>query len=60
MSLTAEQAEAIKNELKRFAGDLNLSDEQKTKLHERLPIFRSFYPKRGIRKFLATDFEEVM
>ena len=36
MSLTAEQAEAIKNELKRIAGDLNLSDEQKTKLHERL------------------------
>ena len=36
MSLTAEQADAIKNELKRFAGDLNLSDEQKTKLHERL------------------------
>src|SRR3974377_1784703 len=36
MSLSAEQAEAIKNELKRFAGDLNLSDEQKTKLHERL------------------------
>ena len=36
MNLTAEQAEAIKNELKRFAGDLNLSDEQKTKLHERL------------------------
>ena len=36
MSLTAEQAEGIKNELKRFAGDLNLSDEQKTKFHERL------------------------
>ena len=36
MSLSAEQAEAIKNELKRIAGDLNLSDEQKTKLHERL------------------------
>jgi periplasmic protein CpxP/Spy len=36
MSLTAEQGEAIKNELKRIAGDLNLSDEQKTKLHERL------------------------
>ena len=31
-----EQAQAIGNELKRFAGDLNLSDEQKTKLHERL------------------------
>ena len=36
MSLTAEQGEGIKNELKRIAGDLNLSDEQKTKLHERL------------------------
>ena len=36
MSLSVEQVEGIKNELKRFAGDLNLSDEQKTKLHERL------------------------
>ena len=36
MSLSVEQVEAVKNELKRFAGDLNLSDEQKTKLHERL------------------------
>ena len=36
MNLSAEQIEAIGNELKRFAGDLNLSDEQKTKLHERL------------------------
>ena len=36
MNLTAEQVEPIKNELKRIAGDLNLSDEQKTKLHERL------------------------
>jgi Spy/CpxP family protein refolding chaperone len=36
MSLTVEQGEEIKNELKRIAGDLNLSDEQKTKLHERL------------------------
>jgi hypothetical protein len=26
----------IRNELKRFAGDLNLSEEQKTKLHEQL------------------------
>ena len=31
-----EQAQAIRNEIKRFAGDLNLSDEQKTKLHERM------------------------
>ena len=33
MNLTAEQVEGIKNELKRFGGDLNLSDEQKAKLH---------------------------
>jgi hypothetical protein len=36
MSVTDEHAETIRNELKRFAGDLNLSDEQKTKLHERM------------------------
>ena len=36
MNLTAEQADVIKNEIKRIGGDLNLSDEQKTKLHERL------------------------
>ncbi|HWY31699.1 MAG TPA: hypothetical protein VNX46_13140 [Candidatus Acidoferrum sp.] len=36
MSLSDEQGQAIKNELKRFAGEINLSDEQKTKLQERL------------------------
>ena len=36
MNLTPEQVEGVKNELKRFGGDLNLSDEQKAKLHERL------------------------
>ena len=36
MNLTLEQADVIKNEIKRIGGDLNLSDEQKTKLHERL------------------------
>ena len=36
MSLSIEQGEAIRNELRRFAGDLNLSDEQKAKLHERM------------------------
>jgi hypothetical protein len=36
MSLSMEQAQTIRNELKRFAGDLNLSDEQKSKLHEQL------------------------
>ena len=34
--MNEEQVQAIRNEFKRFAGDLNLSDEQKTKLHERL------------------------
>ena len=34
--MTDEQGQAIRNELKRFAGDLNLSDEQKAKLHERM------------------------
>src|SRR3974377_2428044 len=36
MSLSVEQGQMIRNELKRFAGDLNLSDEQKAKLHEQL------------------------
>ena len=31
-----EQAQALRNELKRIGGELNLSDEQKTKLHERM------------------------
>jgi len=36
MSVSDEQVQAIGNEIKRIAGDLNLSDEQKTKLHERM------------------------
>ena len=36
MSLSEEQGQAIRTELKRIVGDINLSDEQKTKLHERL------------------------
>ena len=36
MDISTEQAQMIKDELKRFAGDINLSDEQKTKLHERM------------------------
>jgi hypothetical protein len=36
MSISDEQGQMIRDELKRFAGDINLSDEQKTKLHERL------------------------
>jgi hypothetical protein len=36
MSLTAEQREQVATELKRFAGDLNLTDEQKGKLQTAL------------------------
>lgn len=36
MGISDEQGQMIGNELKRFAGDINLSDEQKTKVHERL------------------------
>jgi hypothetical protein len=36
MNVTDEQAQAIRSELKRIGGNLNLSDEQKTKLQERL------------------------
>src|SRR5262249_36483096 len=35
-TMTDEQAQAIGSELKRIAGDLNLSDERKTKLRERM------------------------
>jgi hypothetical protein len=34
--MSEEQAQTIRNELKRIGGELNLSDEQKTKLHERM------------------------
>ena len=36
MSLTAEQREQVATELKRFAADLNLTDEQKEKLQAAL------------------------
>ena len=36
MGLTAEQREQVATELKRFSGDLNLTDEQKEKLHTSL------------------------
>ena len=36
MGISDEQGQMIGNELKRFAGDINLSDEQKTRLRERL------------------------
>ena len=36
MNLTAEQREQVATELKHFAGDLNLTDEQKEKLQATL------------------------
>jgi predicted HTH transcriptional regulator len=36
MNLTAEQREQVATELKSFAGDLNLTDEQKEKLQSAL------------------------
>ena len=36
MNLTAEQREQVATELKRFAGDLNLTDDQKEQLHTAL------------------------
>ena len=36
MNLTAEQREQVATELKSFAGNLNLSDDQKEKLHAAL------------------------
>ena len=36
MSLTTEQREQVATELKRFAANLNLTDEQKEKLHTAL------------------------
>ena len=42
MNLTAEQREQVATELKRFAGDLNLNDEQKEKLHAALAATRIF------------------
>ena len=38
MTLTQEQRDMVTNELKRFATDLNLSDDQKQKLHDFLTV----------------------
>src|SRR5262249_9006075 len=36
MDISTEQVQMIRDEIKRIAGEIDLSDEQKTKLHERL------------------------
>jgi protein CpxP len=40
MNLTAEEREQVATELKRFAADLNLNEEQKEKLHAALAAGR--------------------
>ena len=65
MSLTPEQREAVAGELKRFATDLNLSDDQKQKLgnflteaREKVEEYKQQNPhasKEDLGKKLMTD-----
>jgi periplasmic protein CpxP/Spy len=41
MNLSPEAAEAVQNELKRFAADLNLTEDQKTRLRTALENARA-------------------
>src|SRR5215467_6488320 len=60
MQLTSEAREAIKNEVHRFAHDLHLSDDQKTKLRsalenarEKVEAFREHRPEMSRMEVLA-------
>jgi hypothetical protein len=60
MQLSAEAREAIKNEVHRFAHDLHLSDDQKTKLRsalenarEKIEDFREHRPEMSKLEVLA-------
>jgi hypothetical protein len=60
MQLTDEAREAIKNEVHRFAHDLNLSDDQKSKLksalenaREKIEAFREHRPEMSRMDVLA-------
>jgi len=64
MSISPEVRERVANELKQFAGDLNLSDEQKEKLrnflseaHERVEEYRKKNPN-ATREDLIRRVEE--
>ena len=60
MAMTAEQREQVATELKRFAADLKLSDDQKEKLHaalaegrERINEYMKAHPNTTRAEMLA-------
>jgi hypothetical protein len=69
MAISAEVREQIANELKQFAGDLNLSDDQKEKVrsflgeaHEKLQEYREENPnatKEDVIKEIAKNRGEI-
>src|ERR1700745_964665 len=69
MTISPEVREQVANELKQFAGDLNLSDEQKEKLrgflseaHERLQDYRKQNPnatKEDLLRKVAENRSEI-
>ena len=61
MPLTSDQREQVANELKKFAGDLNLSDDQKTRLRgfmeqarEKVQAYRAANPNATTADILKT------
>ena len=68
MAISPEVREQVANELKQFAGDLNLSDEQKEKLrgslseaHEKLQDYRQQNPntKEDLVRKVAENRSEI-
>jgi periplasmic protein CpxP/Spy len=69
MSISTEVREKVANELKQFAGDLNLSDEQKEKLlgflseaHEKVEEYRKQNPnatKEDLVRKVAENRNEI-
>jgi len=69
MPLTPDQHEQVANEIKKFAGDLNLSDDQKNKLRgfmeqarEKVQAYRSANPnasKADIMKTIGQNRDQI-
>src|SRR5215472_1500421 len=69
MPLTADQREQVGNELKKFASDLNLSDDQKNKLRgfleqarEKVQAYRTANPNASnaeIMKAIAQNRDQI-
>ena len=69
MPLTPDQREQVANELKKFAGDLNLNDDQKTKLRgfmeqarEKVQAYRTANPnasKADIMKAIGQHRDQI-